>query len=217
MGFHFYEKSHSYWLDGKRLFSVTERLAGMGLIETGWYNITGRVRGKAVHLACTFIESEELDWESLKETERVLSVPIGGYVRAWEKFLKESGWKSTQIEVPMVHQSYLFAGTPDRVGFWPDGTEGVLDLKSGGPLPWHALQLGAYDVLAPRINPNAPRKLATIHLHENGNYSVEYIKSLNAGNLFLAANSLHAWGIQTGTIVDHRETIPTEPIDEKGE
>lgn len=199
-------KNHAYYLDGKRLFSVTERLAGMGIIDQRWYTPEGRVRGKATHTACSFIEGEGLDWESLKDTEKALSVPISPYVRAWEKFLKETGWKSELIEQPFASELYQFAGTPDRVGTFRDGTPAILDIKTGSYLAWHDLQLGGYDVLVP--NPTKKlRKLFVIELHDNESYRPVEITDLDASNIFLSFNCAHAWGIYKGLLVDHREEV----------
>ena len=197
--------SHRYTLDGVRRWSVTERLVGLSIINKDYYTWRARVRGKAAHLGAQLVEQGGVDWHSVAETERALSAPVAPYIRGWEKFLEKTGWRSVVIEKPMYHPIYLYVGTPDRIGFWPDGQEGLLDIKTGGPEDWHELQEGAYNEMAPRLSTKGVRRLTTVHLTEDGDFYITNMKDHSAGRVFLAMNATHQWGLDHGVYTDDRE------------
>ena len=97
-----------------RLHSVTEILTAENFIDTTWFTDYVRNRGSNIHLACHLDDTGELDEDTIGEVERP-------YLEAWRKFKHESGFIVEQSEVPMANLHYMFAGTPDKVGCFPNG------------------------------------------------------------------------------------------------
>jgi hypothetical protein len=163
------EASHVYRVAGIERPSVTQVLRAAGLIDTAWYTEVARIRGRAVHAACEFLDQDDLDESSVLPEYR-------GYVHAWMRFRAESGFRAASapetgrpmIEHRLFHPVFAYCGTLDRCG-WLGGDEVVLDLKTGGPADWHAHQLAAYSNCLP--NPLARRRIA-VHLKACGAYSI---------------------------------------------
>ena len=97
-----------------RLHSVTDILASEGFIDKTWYDEWSRTRGSYVHLACNLDNTGELD-------EETIDPEIMPFLLAWRKFKRESGFVVEQSEVPMANLHYMYAGTPDCIGHFPNG------------------------------------------------------------------------------------------------
>ena len=121
------DDAHTYRLDGKVLDGLTLTIAEAGLIRglgDAWY----LTRGTAIHKATEFYDKKTLD-ESTVDTQ------IQGYLESWRRFRKDQNYTPTHIEYQIYHPELMVATTIDRL-------PGPLDLKSGGPEPWHVLQVG---------------------------------------------------------------------------
>lgn len=173
---------HEYRVDGRLLPGVTDVLKGVGIIDMSkpWYTDYERDRGKAIHSACEMLDTPAdgaLDWDSLDEA-------IVGYVRAWQSFLVESGAKILNVERKLWSPEYGFAGTLDRVLWWQDART-IVDIKTGQPEKWHALQTAAYQILD-----GAATERCCVYLRENGKFRVCVHPMKDAANdraRFLAA------------------------------
>jgi len=123
--------------------TVTRILKGAGLIDDTHYAPGSAQRGTAIHTACAYYDKGELD-------ESALDNRIKGPVESWKKFINNF-WKRkpfTYIENRMACRYPVFTGQPDRVYVTPQTeTATIIDLKSGGPEPWHCLQLAGYAML----------------------------------------------------------------------
>lgn len=197
----FLPEPHEYWLGARRLPSVTEILRTLGFIDTDYFTWQSRVRGRAVHIGCALVEQGGVDWSSVSATEDALGEPVAPYIHGWERFLKETGWKSAVIERPNHHRLYHYAGTPDRVGFWRDGQEGIVDIKSMkvfSKQAWWDLQLGGYDHMEPRLGEGGARRLTDVCLTVDGKYHIENCQDTSAGPMFLAAQATYQWGMAHG-------------------
>lgn len=197
-------EKHEYRLRGKLVDSVTQVLKGLGLIETDFFTAQTRIRGRAAHIGAQLIEQGGVDWASVKATEDALGAPVAPYIRGWERFLRETGWKSVKIEQPNYHPLYEYAGTPDRIGFWPDGQEGLLDIKTGAPQDWWSLQLDGYDQMEPRLSPKGARRQTDVQLTDDGDFKIHHIHDMNACNLFLSMNATYQWGKTHGKYTNER-------------
>jgi hypothetical protein len=160
---------------------VTEVLAEAGLIDTTWLTPEGAERGTYVHRACQYYDENDLDEDSL-------DAELKGYLAGWKKFRRESdikGW--TWVEWPM--RGILYRGTPDRICVGEPST--LLDIKSGGYLPYHRWQTAAYVGLLE--NPYRYRRMC-VYLTKTGKYSVrifpkeDYLIDMNT---FTAALNLY--------------------------
>ena len=112
-GANFSPDNHSYTHEGIVYPSVTQILQAEGFINTDWYDDYSRDRGSLVHLTTHYDDTEELDEESVDDV-------IWPYLKAWRKFKKETGFVIEQIEVPLVNPAFSYAGTPDRIGTFPN-------------------------------------------------------------------------------------------------
>jgi hypothetical protein len=182
---------HVYLVDGHEVPSVTRIIRGAGLSDDARYADRDRLRGQVVHLACEIYDrcgSEIVDPE------------ISPYLEAWKRFRAETGFLPSVIERPHAHLVYRYAGTIDRIGqtAGPNGTVGmiVLDIKSGSPEPWHAIQLAAYCTLVG--SPYECERWA-VYLANDGTYKIktfpknEYSTDLS---VFLSALNLHNWRLK---------------------
>jgi len=186
----FDEQEHIYTVDGVLRPSVTQTLKEAGLIDVHWYTDEARLRGKAVHAACQFLDEDDLDGDTV--------VPeYQGYVRAWETFKRETGFRISRdpdghllSEYRMYHPGFGYCGTLDR-----QGTIGkndyILDIKTGGPEEWHAYQLAGYS----QCFSNAlARKRLTVHLKANGRYTTrEYAPDRFASDWQVFSASVVIW------------------------
>lgn len=135
----FQEDAHVYTLDGVVIPSNTQVLTAEGLIDKTFYSEDGRERGTRVHAACWFADEGKLDWDTVAEDER-------GYIRAFEKFKRESEWITDFNELP-VWGSPGFGTRLDLLGvgvFKVGDTflrrRAVVDIKTGVVPPWVGLQ-----------------------------------------------------------------------------
>jgi hypothetical protein len=165
---------------------VTDILKAAGLIDSTWFNPLARDRGTALHLATALVDDRDLDRSSLDPS-------IVGCVEAYEKFLSEMAPTILATEEAVEHLAFRYCGTLDRrviLTTAPDfHRAGVLDLKRGGPAPWHPVQLSAYAncLTGPQVKWN-------LYLSETGRYRlVEHPATDGAWWVFKAALTLHNW------------------------
>lgn len=165
------ESDHTYWLDGRRLYGVTEVLKAAGLLPP-FGDEWAAERGSAVHLACKYLARGELDWDSVDQR-------IEPYVRAYERFLKDTRFEAWKVEEALYHaddadQLPWYAGTFDAYGNWPDVGVSVIDLKTGGKAKYHAPQLSAYRQLILEAGWKPPEHRVVLHLSADGNYTMAF-------------------------------------------
>lgn len=126
------DDDHVYRLGAVDLPSNTGILKDMGIIDTTYYNMDAAWRGTAVHEMTALYDQYEGDfhWPSVDSS-------YIGYVRAWEKFIIESGFKPLLIEHPVLGAGY--GTTIDRVGRL-NGRCVVLEIKTGTCPKWVGIQ-----------------------------------------------------------------------------
>lgn len=160
---------------------VTGILAAAGLIDTQWFTENACDRGTAVHRACQYFDEGALDWSTV-------GPEIEGYVRAYGQWRQDSGLTMEGwIECPMKDPRGLYCGTADRI--LTARPRWLVDLKTGGHFPWHALQLAAYVNMLP--DPYSYRRL-TVYLAADGKYTVkEYPRAEYAADLAVFMSALN--------------------------
>jgi hypothetical protein len=133
--------AHRYTLGGVWLPNVTRVLEAAGLIDYGFLNAQDRARylerGRRVHQATHDDDNHSLAEESLSED-------LLGYVEAWRAFRRDYGFVPRLIEHRVCNRQYGYAGTLDRVGSVRDGSEFLVDIKTGVAPAAVAIQLSAY-------------------------------------------------------------------------
>lgn len=160
------ELTHEYKVDGQVVPSVTQIIQDILPIDLTYFKEEHRRRGHAVHAACHFLEENDLNWKTVHPD-------IIGYIKAWEKFMSDTGWKSEKMESFIAHKRLRYAGRLDRVGSF-NNKKGVLDLKTG-TVEHASLQLAgyamAYDPIDYKLPHNNLHRWA-VKLNENGTYKL---------------------------------------------
>jgi hypothetical protein len=161
----FDETSHLYRLAGKLVPGVTRVMEATGLID---YSFLGArrsyylERGRKVHQATHADDEGNLN-DSAEEAE------IMGYVFGWRKFRLDYGFVPNRIEQRVCNRRHGYAGTLDRTGCVRDGSEIILDIKSGIAPPAVRYQLAAYAACLPHPR---TRRRRCVELHADGTYRV---------------------------------------------
>jgi hypothetical protein len=164
MELRFDQAAHHYYLGGARIPGVTSVLESAGLID---YSFLGArreqylERGRAVHLAT---QADDLGFGAAG-----LSDEIRGYLEGWRAFRRDYGFMPQLIEHRVCNPVFGYAGTLDRVGRLADGTEIILDLKSGIAPPAVRYQLAAYAACLPHPRTRIRR---CVELHADASYRV---------------------------------------------
>jgi hypothetical protein len=177
-------ETHIYCLDGAPVPSVTQVLNESGLIDTTYFKEYHRWRGSAVHLACWYLDQDDLD-------ESTVPGELQGYLDAYKAFRSERDFVIESIEAKRVHRQFGYAGTVDRTGLF-EGLPTTLDLKTGAPLPAYRIQLAAYCFLMPqpwqqRIN---------LQLSKDGKYKIHVYPMAELKrdfDIFLAGLTITNW------------------------
>lgn len=161
---------HQYEIDGRPVPSVTQVLKSAGLTGSGdFYTPEARDRGTAVHLATQLIDT------GLCSIDEFSDAPYFGYVQAWASFKAETKAQIVAVERIVGHQFFGVAGTLDRVVRF-GMIEYTLDIKTGGPAPWHSIQTAAYNVLDSAesrgrmvvyLRPDGSWKVSTFNFHQD--------------------------------------------------
>jgi hypothetical protein len=119
------EDGHIYTLNGRAIDGLTSTIAEAGIISN-WGSEWYLTKGTAVHLATELWDKGTLD-------ESTVDPQIVGYLESWKQFRKDQHYTPSHIEYTIYHPELLVATKIDRLP--------LLDIKSGGPEPWHILQV----------------------------------------------------------------------------
>jgi hypothetical protein len=186
--FTFDPETHIYRLGDRVLPSVTDIIGAViprGYECAAWY----LDRGKALHAAIHLQAKGKLDWSSVDDR-------IMGRLKAYRKFMLESGWTLIASETPMYSERLGFAGCRDALMLDKAKVEVLTDFKSSIE-PQVIPQIGAYNILSPA------RVGLALHLREDGTYRAKWFTSSEmrvAGQVFLNALSLYGWMKQNGVL-----------------
>lgn len=178
----FNQETHTYTKDSWIYPSVTQALKGAGLIDTTFFTEEKRDIGTGVHMLTAMYDTDTLkDFGNISE----------GYLDAWIKFLKETGFKIDKIEIPMCSDKHMFAGTPDRLGWL--SKYGVLEIKATeANYPYFAAQTGGYEILANENFPkNKIKERNVVHLSPDGKYKITKHENNSDKFDFLACLRIH--------------------------
>lgn len=161
---------------------VTEIIAAAGLMPkwNGGDPYAAMERGTAVHLATAYDDEGDLD-------EASITPEIWPYIEAYRRFRQESGVHILAIEREVRDETVGYVGHYDRLVRF-NGADWVLDLKTGAPAPWHAIQLAAYRAAVGRM----ALKRGCLYLTPP---SWKLVECNNRADwrIFLAALTLYQW------------------------
>jgi len=146
----FDKESHAYYLDGRRVPSVTQVLTAAHLIDytflPEYVRDNALDRGTKVHAATRAYDEitgnevvplQDLDWPDLPDSVRP-------YLEAYISFRIATGFVPLENELRGYISGIDVAGTLDLIGKMPDGRLLLIDHKSGGHQPSAALQTAPY-------------------------------------------------------------------------
>lgn len=161
----FDEANHLYMYGGKLVPGVTRVLESTGMID---YSFLGAKRpyylerGRLVHQATHADDEGTLDQSQTPDH-------IMGYVEGWRAFRRDYGFVPNRIEQRVFQRRHGYAGTLDRTGLVRDGSEIILDIKSGIAPSAVRFQLAAYAGCLPHPR---TRRRRCVEVHVNGTYRV---------------------------------------------
>lgn len=193
--FRFDEQTHTYTLNGQGLPSVTGILKDEGFVDTRFYDDYGRTRGEYVHKAAHLYDTGQLD-------EAALDPVLKPYLDAWKKFLNDSLFHVLDSEVPRHHPRLMYAGTPDKVGFFDvvpsKDIMSVIDIKTGAAEPWTALQLAGYAEMVKHDFKIFSCNRYALELKPDGNYKLITYADRQDTAVWLAALTIYHWKHNNG-------------------
>lgn len=179
----FNEDDHSYFVDGKRVPSVTEVCSlltadkysgGQALIHAA------AVRGTAVHELCALYDMDALPDE--------IDPAYSCYLKAWAAFCRDYRPQWLWIEKPLGSQR--LAGTVDRIGII-DGHPVIVDIKTTSSMDRVskislACQLAGYEILAELLRINVEKDSGLgVQLRRDGTYTVHSASKIAEKYAFL--------------------------------
>lgn len=187
----FDEATHRYFVDGCEFHSITTVIDALGLVDFSAIPQSDlefyKARGTALHQAAWFSDDGDLNEETIDPVVRPR-------LDAWQKFRRDLPFEIVASEERRFDRAYGYAGTPDRLVKFRDGSRGVIELKSGPLQPAVAIQLAAqcnlFEVQGGRL------KRYAVHLRSDGAYSLkEFPASTLRRDLstFLSALSCFRW------------------------
>jgi len=156
---------HIYSLDGRIVPSVTQALRLAGLDDVSRVPVHHLRRaaalGTAVHVACEFLDEDDLDLDSLDPA-------IVGYVLGYQKFKEQRGFAPIIVEQRGVVSTGLPYGfCLDRIGIL-DHKEVLIDIKTASRKQnWWGIQVAAY---ATAVEFKGER--LALHLSKDGGYKL---------------------------------------------
>lgn len=178
---------HEYYWNDVRVPSVTEILDDVGIVDYTSIPFAVRKmalqRGSDVHTATHYDDENDLEFDEelwlanpigyereYQRTGRGVAPTRAGYVAAWRKFRRETGFTPELIEHKGYNEAYGFAGTLDRMGTMIVGDktiEVLLDIKCGDAPGWTRIQTASYASFF-----QSPRRFTrvAVELHKDNNY-----------------------------------------------
>lgn len=149
---------HRYWFGDQRIPGFTE-IASSFFPSNPYWTEGGRDEGTHLHQCCALLAENDLDWASVNP----IVLPR---VRAFEKFLSESGFVMSGSERPLYVPTPRYACTPDWWGHI-GAFSVVIDGKRGAKLKVHSLQTAAQKI-ALEANGFKTQKRYSLYLKDDG-------------------------------------------------
>lgn len=187
-GLTFEEESHTYYLDGVVIPSVTQILKEVGLVD--FSGIDPEVlqkaadRGTYVHKCCELLFHNDLEIDAI-DPEAV------GYVNGFQKFLADQcgqgGFTILEMEKSVFHPILRYAGTLDILA--QRGKENwILDIKTGSPQISYSLQTAAYENCFTEVY-----RRACLYLSKDGKYRLHPYTDNNDVRVWQACVGIYHW------------------------
>lgn len=191
-GLTFDPATHTYYRAGIKVPGVTEVLESQGLVQLHGPPAALRAArdlGTAVHKATMEDDQGRLDDESVHPS-------VWPYLYAWRAFREEWGFEPEEIEASVYHQTYNYAGTPDRIGRSRAVKSGycLADIKSGAKRKATGPQTAAYlHARFPKPGDRKKYQRFGVYLHDDATYEAVPYDDPNDWYAFAAALTLYNW------------------------
>lgn len=178
MGLTFDETTHTYWLDGEVIPSVTQVMkplseACYGNIDAGTLNIAAN-RGHVVHSAIETLLKDDID-----------DIPpeYSGYFDAFKQFRSDYPFEIVGIEMRTHHKILRYAGTVDLL-CKIDNELILIDYKTTAKINdlLTGVQLEAYGSALASNDIHIDNK-AILHLQSNGKYKLKWYGKRSSENI----------------------------------
>ncbi len=189
-------ESHTYYLDGVKIPSVTQVIRSAGLSDYSHVDPAHLAdlaeRGTYVHEATELLDRGELDDDSI-------AADAAPYLAGYRSFLRDVTPDYILIEERLASIKHRYAGTIDRLAKI-GGRLRVLDIKTGTGAEWHKIQLAAYAVLL-REAGHKPMHGTNLYLHAAGTYTIMTYRLVDLKaeeSCFLSALNVWKWKMQKG-------------------
>jgi len=178
---------HIYTFEKRVIPGVTSILQDNFGVKPYWSEWHAQ-KGRAIHQAIALLVKDQLDWESVDNR-------ITGRIKAFQRFIRETGYDVRQSEISLFSERNQFAGTLDLVLSDSAIDHIVVDIKPPSAERVVELQLAAYSLLLNEaaITPKIKRA-ACVCLKDNGYYSMHWVDNLaHAQRVFLACLTVSNW------------------------
>ena len=177
----FESRDHVYRLGDRIIPSVTQILAGAGVVDSRWFNDGSRNLGDCVSQVTMLDDRGTLDESTVADVLRP-------YLDAWRKFKNDNAVEVLDVERRVHDAAHWYAGTLDRIAILNGSQVPVLvDIKTGCRYPWHPLQTSAY---AAACGEHLDRGTVTLSVR---GYSWSTHHDYNDRNVFYAACAVYHW------------------------
>lgn len=124
-------------------------------------------RGTDVHTIFALAVGHSMGWCEAPDVPEAYA----GYHRGIVRWIEDWKPQPMMLERSLKHKTLNYAGTPDYVGMLGQDY-GVLDLKTGSPDKWHAMQVRAYKEMLDKA-----AKMWVLYLSDDGTYKQVAVKS----------------------------------------
>ena len=179
---------HIYTFDKRTVPGVTSILQDNFGVKPYWSEWHAQ-KGRMVHQAIALLVKGDLDWKTVDDR-------IKGRIEAFERFIRETGYKVLESEVSLFSARHQFAGTLDLVL----SDNGILDkdilvdIKPPSAEPIVDLQLAAYSLLLDEERVYQVKRAACVCLKDNGFYTMNWVKDLkHSQRVFKACLTVSNW------------------------
>ena len=166
--FTFDDNAHEYArLDGRPIPHITGMLEQCGEIDDRWYTEESSARGTAVHKLTADFDLGALEPERCQSRYK-------GYLLGHVETVGILRPEFKQIEEPMAHPTYGFAGRPDRIALIYMLLS-ILEIKTGQKEKCHQIQTALQAILASARYgvPCEAIPRYCLYLKDNGKYKLE--------------------------------------------
>lgn len=174
-------ENHTYTINDDRYDHVTKVCDTVLQTKSRWWKDEHRLRGTFVHAISAAVDSDDWSpelttfpsaWDE-KQKDGVIKRGL-----AYEKFVKETGFRAAYSEVVVYSKHLRLAGRLDKFGtMWRGqfaGKKVLVELKSGEPTAAAKIQVAFYEVLFEEMYTFKPDLRLILHLRDDGEPRPEY-------------------------------------------